>query len=214
MKKELIVIASLWFVNLHAAQPHFYQDNRPAQNQYHDASHPFDPSYDMNKNPSYDSSRSNYYYQQNPNYDQQRQDYNRGYQDNSGQNPQYSQPNMDQNMNPNYQDNYYPQQNPGQLSDASHQSRDSKAMNKEQKEFPQDRYASPEDMRLNKAIRDEISRGWLWDSYKDISLNTVNGIVNVEGTVNNAKDEEKIIKKIQKIEGVRSVNSHLQVKNK
>lgn len=93
-------------------------------------------------------------------------------------------------------------------------SRDEHKLRKEQKEFPQDRFASPTDEQLNKAIREKISIGWLWDSYKDIQLNTTNGIVTINGEIKNRNDEQKILKEVQKVPGVRSVISRLDVSEK
>ena len=82
----------------------------------------------------------------------------------------------------------------------------------ERNEFPQDKYATAEDEQLNQRIRDVVSRGWLMDSYKDISLNTTKGIVTLDGTVKSADDRQDLINKIQKIDGVKSVKSNLTVK--
>lgn len=89
-----------------------------------------------------------------------------------------------------------------------------KTKDSKQKEFPKDRYATSSDDQLNKKIRDNVSRGWLWDSYKDVSLNTSNGVVTLEGTVDSVKDEQKLINEVQKIDGVRSVRSNLTIKNR
>ncbi len=56
-----------------------------------------------------------------------------------------------------------------------------------------------------------MSRGWLWDSYKDIRLNTTNGVVSIEGTVDSLNDQQKLIDEIQKVEGVKSVKSNLRI---
>lgn len=90
---------------------------------------------------------------------------------------------------------------------------DPSSHNNQQKQFPQDRAATPIDDQLNKKIRDNISRGWLWDSYKEIALNTNNGVVTLEGVIDNMDDQKKLISDIQKIEGVKSVRSALRVKN-
>jgi len=76
--------------------------------------------------------------------------------------------------------------------------------------YPQDTAASPADLQLNYKIRDQIS-GWLWDSYKDISLNTTNGDVELRGQIDNLKDEQKLVQDIQKVEGVKSVKSALKI---
>lgn len=82
----------------------------------------------------------------------------------------------------------------------------------ESREFPQDSYLTPEDEQLNKKIRENISKGWLWDSYKEISLNTKNGTVTLTGHVNSIEDQYKLQQEIQKINGVKSVISDLKIK--
>jgi osmotically-inducible protein OsmY len=81
------------------------------------------------------------------------------------------------------------------------------------REFKQDTYATSEDDQLNKKIRDTTSRGWLWNSYQGVILNTTNGDVTLEGTVESNKDQQKLMKEIQKIDGVKTVKSNLRIKN-
>jgi osmotically-inducible protein OsmY len=80
--------------------------------------------------------------------------------------------------------------------------------------FSQDTYATSTDDQLNKKIRDKVSRGWLWDSYQDVTLNTSNGVVTLEGTVDSISDQQKLATEIQKINGVKSVKSNLKIKNR
>jgi osmotically-inducible protein OsmY len=82
-----------------------------------------------------------------------------------------------------------------------------------QKQFSQDTYATSADDQLNKKIRDHVSRGWLWNSYKQVSLNTSNGVVRLEGIVDSMSDQQKLMNEIQKIDGVSSVKSNLKLKN-
>jgi osmotically-inducible protein OsmY len=84
----------------------------------------------------------------------------------------------------------------------------------QQRQFAQDSYASSADDQLNKKIRDNVSRGWLWNNYKEVSLNTSNGVVTLEGVVNNVSDQQKLMNEIQKIEGVKLVKSNLRIKNR
>jgi len=81
------------------------------------------------------------------------------------------------------------------------------------KEFPQDNYTTSNDELLNEQIRNDVSRGWLWTSYKSISLSTDNGVVTLKGNVDDKSDQDKIMKEIQKIKGVKSVKSELKFKN-
>lgn len=79
--------------------------------------------------------------------------------------------------------------------------------------FTQDKYRTYEDNELNKAIRDKVSRGWLWDEYKEVLLNTSDGVVTLEGVVDSIDDEKKLSKEVQKVKGVKSVKSSLQIRN-
>ena len=81
---------------------------------------------------------------------------------------------------------------------------------REENRYPQDTYSSKADQQLNFKIRDKIS-GILWDSYQDVSLNTKDGTVVLEGRVESLKDQQDLMNKIQKIEGVKSVKSNLRV---
>lgn len=107
-------------------------------------------------------------------------------------------------------------ENRGYLSDSKGYSSDNKGYYSKDRDnkFPQDTYASPMDEQLNKKIRDKVSRGWLWNSYKDVTLNTNNGIVTLEGSVGSPSDQEKLIGEIQKVDGVKSVRSNLHFSNR
>lgn len=89
-----------------------------------------------------------------------------------------------------------------------------KSKNSKEREFPQDRASSKADDQLNKKIRDNISKGWLKDSYKDIGLDTNDGVVTLDGSIKNADDQQKVINDVLKVEGVRSVKSNLQIRNR
>lgn len=80
-------------------------------------------------------------------------------------------------------------------------------------EFPQDTYATPADDQLNKKIRDHVSKGILWNSYQDVSLNTVNGEVTLGGSVCTLRDQHRLLSEVQKIEGVSGVNSTLIIRH-
>lgn len=79
------------------------------------------------------------------------------------------------------------------------------------KDFPQDTYSSSQDEQLNMKIRDNVSTGWLWNSYTNISLNTTNGVVVLRGKVDDMKDQQTLMNEIQKIPGVKEVKSELQI---
>ncbi len=82
-----------------------------------------------------------------------------------------------------------------------------------EKEFAQDKGATSEDNQLNKKIRDQVSRGWLWDSYKQVILNTSNGNVTLEGFVRSNSNQQKLIDEIKKVDGVKSVKSELRIRD-
>ena len=83
---------------------------------------------------------------------------------------------------------------------------------RDDREFPLDRAATAEDSLINKRIRDQVSRGWLWDSYKEVTLDTKDGVVTLKGTVNREVDLQKLITEIQKINGVKSVQTNVSLK--
>lgn len=78
------------------------------------------------------------------------------------------------------------------------------------KKFAQDTFASPSDEQLNKKIRENVSEGWFADSYKDVALHTSNGVVTLVGKVKDSDAQSKLVDKIKKVEGVKSVNSNLK----
>lgn len=82
----------------------------------------------------------------------------------------------------------------------------------EQQQYLHDTFATRSDDELNKKIRDKVTRGWLWNSYKDVYLNTSNGDVTLEGNVDSINDQQKLMKEIQKIDGVNDVNSNLRIR--
>jgi osmotically-inducible protein OsmY len=75
---------------------------------------------------------------------------------------------------------------------------------------PQDTASTSADEQLNLKIRDQIS-GWIWDSYDGVSLNTANGVVELRGQVNDLKNQQDLMNKIQDVEGVKSVKSSLRL---
>lgn len=77
--------------------------------------------------------------------------------------------------------------------------------------FATDTFLSPADEQLNKKIRDQISKGWIWDKYKNVILKTSNGIVTLAGRVSTLDDEKKLVNEIQNIEGVKVVTNNLVV---
>lgn len=90
---------------------------------------------------------------------------------------------------------------------------DSSSASTTDNKYSKDRFKTPTDQQLNGKIRDNIN-GWLWDSYPEVILNTGDGIVILEGWVAAPKDQQSLIDTVGKIEGVKSVKSNLQFKDK
>lgn len=82
------------------------------------------------------------------------------------------------------------------------------------KEFSQDTYKTPQDEQLNKKIREKVSQGWIWDSYKDVTLNTDNGVVTLGGSIKNIEDQKKLVNELLDINGVKSVKTNLTIREK
>jgi osmotically-inducible protein OsmY len=85
------------------------------------------------------------------------------------------------------------------------------AKEKSTRDFAQDTYATAADDQLNQKIRDKVSRGILWDSYKEVVLNTSNGTVTLEGFIDTVGDQQKLMTELQKIDGVKIVKSNLKI---
>ena len=82
-----------------------------------------------------------------------------------------------------------------------------------EKKYTQDTAVSSDDRQLNARIRDKVSNGWFTQSYKNITFKTNNGVVTISGNVDNRDDVQKLIDQLKGIEGVRSVNSQITVRN-
>jgi osmotically-inducible protein OsmY len=80
--------------------------------------------------------------------------------------------------------------------------------------YPQDTAANQQDRDLNAKIRDKLSGGWFSKGYETIVIKTTNGVVVLSGTVDRIEDGQKIANDIKAIEGVKSVNNQLTVKNR
>lgn len=81
-------------------------------------------------------------------------------------------------------------------------------------DYPQDRAATDADRRINNKIRDAISNGWFAKKFETLVIRTDKGTVTIEGVVESFDDQRKLNDEIRKVEGVRSVNNNVQVKNK
>jgi osmotically-inducible protein OsmY len=83
-----------------------------------------------------------------------------------------------------------------------------------EKKFPQDTASNSQDRQLNAKIRDKLNNGWFSSGYETLVIKTANGVVIISGTVDKPEDVRKIGDQIKDVDGVRSVNNHLTVKNK
>lgn len=81
------------------------------------------------------------------------------------------------------------------------------------KTHPQDFAATESDKQINNRIRDQLKGGWFSKGYETLVIRTTNGMVIITGSVDKFDDIEKINSEVKKINGVRSVNNQLSVKN-
>ena len=83
-----------------------------------------------------------------------------------------------------------------------------------EKKYPQDFASNSEDRQLNAKIRDKLSNGWFSKGYETIVIRTTNGVVVISGSVDKPEDIKKINDEIKNIEGAKSINNQLTVKNR
>lgn len=88
----------------------------------------------------------------------------------------------------------------------------SNEMRNEQSQFSQDYAATESDRQLNAKIRDKLSGGWFGPDYSLVVIKTSNGVVTLIGSVDKPDDAQKANDTIRKIDGVRSVNNQLNIK--
>jgi osmotically-inducible protein OsmY len=79
--------------------------------------------------------------------------------------------------------------------------------------YPLDKGKSAEDRKINEKIRDKCTV-WFIHMYKDVVLDTEDGIVKLRGAVNHYEDVEKIKERINKVEGVKKIEEQLYIKAK
>jgi osmotically-inducible protein OsmY len=97
------------------------------------------------------------------------------------------------------------QENPGTYSDSQLQSSEAK--------YPQDFAANAQDRQINAKIRDALSNTWFSKDYETLMISTTGGVVVITGTVYKMEDKQKVGDQVKAIDGVRSVNNQLTVKN-
>lgn len=124
------------------------------------------------------------------------------------------------NVNRDYQNNYnYPSNSSDNERNYQNQNRNEYrgkdnvyGANENTERYPQDTYSTFQDRVLNNKIRNTISDGYFWDSYKDVTVNTNNGVVTLTGSVKNNDERQKIINELKKVYGIKSIKSELVVK--
>ena len=87
-------------------------------------------------------------------------------------------------------------------------------INETSKNYSQDTASTEADRHLNARIREKISDGWFGRSYDVVTLRTNNGMVTLVGVVDSSDDVRKINDKLKEVDGIKSVNNQLSVKNK
>jgi len=179
---------------------------------------------DSNDGYYYQDQNDGYYRQQNQSRQYQQTYPQRTYQQNDQyyqQPTQYQRRDQYRNQMRNYDSSYNAQQgaystdntmqNPNYTTSNTYS--DSQLQNSEKK-YPQDSAATLQDRQLNAKIREKLSGGWFSKGYDALILRTANGVVVISGNVDNNDDIQKIRDQIRNIEGVRSVNDQLNVKNR
>lgn len=78
----------------------------------------------------------------------------------------------------------------------------------------QDMGTTDQDRAINTRIREKLNGGWFSKGYDTIVLRTANGIVVISGMVDTQDDMQKIHNQVKDIDGVKSVNNQLNVKNR
>jgi osmotically-inducible protein OsmY len=89
-----------------------------------------------------------------------------------------------------------------------------KQLQDSEKKYPRDFASNSEDRQLNAKIRDKLNNGWFSNGNETLVIRTTKGVVIISGTVDKFEDIQKLDDQIKDIEGVRSVNKELTVKNK
>lgn len=80
--------------------------------------------------------------------------------------------------------------------------------------YPQDSASSEQDKQLNSRIRDRLSANLPPRAVEFLVLRTANGVVVIGGTVERQEDAQKINEHVKNVDGVKSVNSQVTVRNR
>jgi hypothetical protein len=94
----------------------------------------------------------------------------------------------------------------------NHAANENAANLKADPKYPNDRFKTEDDHSINKKIRGQIT-GWFSDHFKDIVITTADGVVVIDGFVDNVEDQKTLNDELKKINDVRSVTNNVQVKH-
>ena len=83
-----------------------------------------------------------------------------------------------------------------------------------EKKYPRDSATTLQDRQLNARIRDQLSNGWLWDSYETLVIRTDNGIVILSGVVDKPEEVQRVSDRLKEVEGVKAIKNQLDVKDR
>ncbi|MBA3239340.1 MAG: BON domain-containing protein [Parachlamydiaceae bacterium] len=177
-----------------------------------------DQNFQRNTQYDYQQSNQNQSYNQDHQNQPSNQSYNRDQQNQSNQSynrDQQNQSNQSYNRDQQRNDNTYGSQNDStQRSSNQSNTRTTSGSNTQyDQKYSQDTASNTQDRELNAKIRNQLSDGWFSTSYETVVLKTNNGVVTLSGTVDKMEDGQKLVGDIKAIEGVKSVNNQLTVKN-
>ncbi len=82
-----------------------------------------------------------------------------------------------------------------------------------EKKFPQDGATTPQDRQINAKIRNKLNNGLFSKGNETFTIKTNNGAVTITGNVKTLADVEKLSDQFSDIQGVKSVNNKVTVKN-
>lgn len=177
-----------------------YRDYQGYRQQSQPQGGSYNPQQDRNysRNDQRNQSNAQYSRQNSQANDDNRQGYN-------GDNRGYNNPHRDNDQNNDNRDNRYVTERYNVNEDNVRES---------EKNYPQDTAATEADRQLNAKIREKISDGWFVRSYEIVTLRSNNGVVTLVGFVDSNDDIKKINDKLKEVDGIRSVNNQINVKNK
>lgn len=179
--------------------PQYYHQNRAQsgygnqQRQYYDQQQQWQQQPQYYDQSQYRQSQQPQYYDQNQSR-QAQQNWNRG----SQQDSQYYRQDQQQQ----YNNQQYRQ---GQQQDQRYSRQD--------QSYYSDDHTKPavSDEELTRKVREALSSGWFSKGYEGLKVNVSNGQVVISGQVESLEDKNKILEKVNEINGVKRVTSNITV---